>query len=223
MVTLVYSKRVRERSASLLMCFVVYYLRLSAWTHCAGFLALLYGACVLLCRLGPVLYLSSGQSVSHIAGADCKQGVLGSAVRHVGWYVPTHTIPYRSNCAVVCCSCFYIIFALCVCVARFSPLLCLLHLAGITLYRLLTGEMPFHSSNMQDFFSQVTAAKFVVPPHVSLSPGALDLLRRLLAPVPENRPLPDEVIAHPWMNGETLAPPLLILWVRLRAVVGRVM
>jgi serine/threonine protein kinase len=44
--------------------------------------------------------------------------------------------------------------------------------------------------------------------------GAADLLHRLLSVDPEQRPLPDEVLAHPWMNGERICPPLLCVWVR---------
>ena len=69
--------------------------------------------------------------------------------------------------------------------------------AGVTLYLMLTGEYPFKGENMYRLFEAIAAGVFVPSP--ALDASAEDLLRRLLAKEPSDRPTAAEIRRFPWM------------------------
>ena len=76
---------------------------------------------------------------------------------------------------------------------------------GVVLYALLTGGLPFDSSNMQRLLRIVSKGEFLVPGW--LSEDARDLLARMLTVDPKKRITMEEVKQHPWFHPSQPPPP----------------
>lgn len=75
--------------------------------------------------------------------------------------------------------------------------------AGITLFYLLAGRLPFNDKNIKELYKKIVDGTLDFPKN--LSNDAIDLLRAVLRTNPRQRPSFKEVFAHPWM--QTHKPP----------------
>lgn len=75
---------------------------------------------------------------------------------------------------------------------------------GCLLFSFLTGRPPFDSPNLPQTFDKVKRLDYKIPEH--LSPAARDLITRLLAGDPNNRPTFDQIIWHPFFNPSVTEP-----------------
>ncbi len=68
--------------------------------------------------------------------------------------------------------------------------------AGIILYALLTGTLPFDDSNQAILYRKIREAKFFMPSYLSAS--AQNLIRRMILPNPLERITIPEIKQHSW-------------------------
>jgi len=75
--------------------------------------------------------------------------------------------------------------------------------AGILLYIILSGTLPFYADNPDDFLELVLNSKFSFPESewAAISEPAKDLIRKILVPDPKRRLTSRQILAHPWMVG----------------------
>ncbi|KAL6989168.1 Mitogen-activated protein kinase cpk1 [Sarracenia purpurea var. burkii] len=80
--------------------------------------------------------------------------------------------------------------------------------AGIIVYILLSGVPPFWAETEQGIFDQVLHGDldFSSDPWPSISESAKDLLRKMLVRDPKKRLTAHEVLCHPWVQVEGVAP-----------------
>lgn len=80
--------------------------------------------------------------------------------------------------------------------------------AGVIIYILLSGVPPFWDETEQGIFEQVLKGDldFMSEPWPSISEGAKDLVRRMLVRDPRKRLTAHEVLCHPWVQVDGLAP-----------------
>ncbi|KAK4792255.1 hypothetical protein SAY86_022690 [Trapa natans] len=80
--------------------------------------------------------------------------------------------------------------------------------AGVIIYILLSGVPPFWDETEQGIFEQVLQGDldFESEPWPTISNGAKDLVRRMLVRDPKRRLTAHEVLSHPWVQIEGVAP-----------------
>ncbi|KAF6169926.1 hypothetical protein GIB67_034318 [Kingdonia uniflora] len=80
--------------------------------------------------------------------------------------------------------------------------------AGVIIYILLSGVPPFWDENEQGIFEQVLKGDldFVSDPWPSISESAKDLVRKMLVRDPKKRLTAHEVLCHPWVQVDGVAP-----------------
>ncbi|XVE61349.1 hypothetical protein DITRI_Ditri06bG0032400 [Diplodiscus trichospermus] len=80
--------------------------------------------------------------------------------------------------------------------------------AGVIIYILLCGVPPFWDETEQGIFEQVLRGEldFISEPWPSISDSAKDLVRRMLVRDPKKRLTAHEVLCHPWVQVDGLAP-----------------
>ncbi|CAI9773978.1 unnamed protein product [Fraxinus pennsylvanica] len=80
--------------------------------------------------------------------------------------------------------------------------------AGVIVYILLSGVPPFWDETEQGIFEQVLHGDldFSSDPWPSISEGAKDLVRRMLVRDPRRRLTAHEVLCHPWVQVDGVAP-----------------
>lgn len=80
--------------------------------------------------------------------------------------------------------------------------------AGVIIYILLSGVPPFWDENEQGIFEQVLTGKldFSADPWPSISEDAKDLVKRMLVRDPKKRLTAHEVLCHPWVCIDGVAP-----------------
>lgn len=80
--------------------------------------------------------------------------------------------------------------------------------AGVILYILLSGVPPFWAETEQGIFEQVLHGDldFSSDPWPSISESAKDLVRRMLVRDPRRRLTAHEVLCHPWVQVDGVAP-----------------
>ncbi|CAA2971132.1 calcium-dependent kinase 20-like [Olea europaea subsp. europaea] len=80
--------------------------------------------------------------------------------------------------------------------------------AGIIIYILLSGVPPFWDETEQGIFEQVLKGEldFVSEPWPSISDSAKDLVRRMLVRDPKKRLTAHQVLCHPWVQVDGVAP-----------------
>ncbi|XVF07481.1 hypothetical protein REPUB_Repub06bG0142900 [Reevesia pubescens] len=80
--------------------------------------------------------------------------------------------------------------------------------AGVIIYILLCGVPPFWDETEQGIFEQVLRGEldFRSEPWPSISDNAKDLVRRMLVKDPKKRLTAHEVLCHPWVQVDGLAP-----------------
>ncbi|XP_024367035.1 SNF1-related protein kinase catalytic subunit alpha KIN10 isoform X2 [Physcomitrium patens] len=67
---------------------------------------------------------------------------------------------------------------------------------GVILYALLCGSLPFDDENIPNLFRKIKGGIYTLPSH--LSPGARDLIPRMLLVDPMKRVTIPEIRQHPW-------------------------
>lgn len=80
--------------------------------------------------------------------------------------------------------------------------------AGVIIYILLSGVPPFWAENEEEIFEEVLHGDldFSSDPWPNISEGAIDLVRRMLVRDPKKRLTAHEVLCHPWIMADGLAP-----------------
>eukprot|EP00262_Sarcandra_glabra_P020756 TRINITY_DN8417_c0_g1_i1.p1 TRINITY_DN8417_c0_g1~~TRINITY_DN8417_c0_g1_i1.p1 ORF type:complete len:578 (-),score=107.76 TRINITY_DN8417_c0_g1_i1:37-1770(-) len=80
--------------------------------------------------------------------------------------------------------------------------------AGVIIYILLSGVPPFWAETEQGIFEQVLSGDldFSSDPWPSISESAKDLVRRMLVRNPKKRMTAHEVLCHPWVQTDGVAP-----------------
>ncbi|KAG8381056.1 hypothetical protein BUALT_Bualt06G0082300 [Buddleja alternifolia] len=80
--------------------------------------------------------------------------------------------------------------------------------AGVIVYILLSGVPPFWAETEQGIFEQVLHGDldFSSDPWPSISEGAKDLVRKMLIRDPKRRLTAHEVLCHPWVQVDGVAP-----------------
>nr|AGJ83810.1 calcium-dependent protein kinase 3c [Vitis amurensis] len=80
--------------------------------------------------------------------------------------------------------------------------------AGVIIYILLSGVPPFWDETEQGIFEQVLKGDldFVSEPWPSISDSAKDLVRKMLVRDPKKRLTAHEVLCHPWVQVNGVAP-----------------
>ncbi|XP_022766042.1 calcium-dependent protein kinase 20-like isoform X2 [Durio zibethinus] len=80
--------------------------------------------------------------------------------------------------------------------------------AGVIIYILLSGVPPFWAESEQGIFEQVSKGEldFTSEPWPSISDGAKDLVRKMLVRDRKKRLTAHEVLCHPWVQVDGLAP-----------------
>ncbi|KAL8248752.1 hypothetical protein R6Q59_005620 [Mikania micrantha] len=69
---------------------------------------------------------------------------------------------------------------------------------GVILYALLCGTLPFDDENIPNLFKKIKGGIYTLPSH--LSPGARDLIPRMLVVDPMKRITIPEIRVHPWFQ-----------------------
>ncbi|KAG5247400.1 SNF1-related protein [Salix suchowensis] len=69
---------------------------------------------------------------------------------------------------------------------------------GVILYALLCGTLPFDDENIPNLFKKIKGGIYTLPSH--LSPGARDLIPRMLVVDPMKRMTIPEIHQHPWFQ-----------------------
>ncbi|XP_016183439.1 calcium-dependent protein kinase 1 [Arachis ipaensis] len=80
--------------------------------------------------------------------------------------------------------------------------------AGVILYILLSGVPPFWAENEQGIFEQVLRGDldFSSDPWPAISESAKDLVRKMLVRDPRRRMTAHQVLCHPWIQVDGVAP-----------------
>jgi calcium-dependent protein kinase len=80
--------------------------------------------------------------------------------------------------------------------------------AGVILYILLSGVPPFWAETEQGIFEQVLKSEldFASDPWPKISDSAKDLIRKMLTPQASKRLKAHQVLAHPWICEDGVAP-----------------
>ncbi|KAJ7531280.1 hypothetical protein O6H91_14G038900 [Diphasiastrum complanatum] len=80
--------------------------------------------------------------------------------------------------------------------------------AGVILYILLSGVPPFWDETEKGIFKQVLHGEidFVSDPWPRISDSAKDLIRKMLTPNPASRLTAYQVLCHPWVQEDGVAP-----------------
>ncbi|GAB4834142.1 Calcium-dependent protein kinase 25 [Ancistrocladus abbreviatus] len=80
--------------------------------------------------------------------------------------------------------------------------------AGVIIYILLSGVPPFWAETEDEIFEEVLHGDldFTSDPWPNISEGAKDLVRRMLVRDPKKRLTAHEVLCHPWIMADGLAP-----------------
>ena len=82
---------------------------------------------------------------------------------------------------------------------------CDLWSAGILLYFMVTGSMPFNAPNDPALYDQIKKGKFTFPENKKMSEGCASLISGLLKVKPEERFSASQALDHPWFAA-TLSP-----------------
>ncbi len=71
--------------------------------------------------------------------------------------------------------------------------------SGVVLYAMLCGYLPFDDPNTANLYKKISLADYAIPKHVS--PGARDLITRILQIDPAKRFTVADIRKHPWFAG----------------------
>jgi len=72
--------------------------------------------------------------------------------------------------------------------------------AGVCLYAMLVGTVPFKASSMHELHQLISSGKYELKEQEGVSESAQDLIRKLLTVDWRKRLGAAEIMAHPWMQ-----------------------
>ncbi len=79
---------------------------------------------------------------------------------------------------------------------------------GVIMYTMIVGKPPFETTQIELTYERILNNQYTFPSEVPISEEAIQLIRAMLAPVPEKRPTPSAILAHPFFFGPAEAPPV---------------
>jgi len=71
--------------------------------------------------------------------------------------------------------------------------------AGVSLYLLMTGEVPFTGSSLINLFETIAKGEYIIPPRLQEQPELLSLVQGLLRVDHSSRLSVSEALNHPWL------------------------
>ncbi|CAO1620823.1 unnamed protein product [Sympodiomycopsis kandeliae] len=71
---------------------------------------------------------------------------------------------------------------------------------GVILYTMLVGKPPFQTSDIEKIYEKIKDNDYRIPPEAKVRPEAQDLITRILAPRPSDRPSLCQIMEHPWFT-----------------------
>ena len=71
---------------------------------------------------------------------------------------------------------------------------------GVILYTMLVGKPPFQTSDIERIYEKIRDNDYRIPPEAGVRPEAQDLIIRILAPRPSDRPSLIQIMEHPWFT-----------------------
>lgn len=69
---------------------------------------------------------------------------------------------------------------------------------GVVLFTMVTGSLPWRQANQTQLYLQIQNADFVIPGFVT--PNCRDIIQRCMSHNPSERPMPMDLIMHPWFE-----------------------
>jgi len=82
--------------------------------------------------------------------------------------------------------------------------------SGIILYCFVTGRLPFNEADVTQMFEDIKSINYGYLDSDRVSPEARDLIRKMLCSDPDDRVPLDQILLHPWMQGEKKRAQLVI-------------
>lgn len=70
--------------------------------------------------------------------------------------------------------------------------------AGVVLYAMIYGAVPFKAQEIDDLYDNIRAAKFTLKPDSSIE--VWNLITWMLERIPSDRIKIHEILTHPWMK-----------------------
>lgn len=71
---------------------------------------------------------------------------------------------------------------------------------GVILYTMLVGKPPFQTSDIERIYEKIRDNDYRIPPEARVKREAQDLITRILAPRPSDRPSLIQIMEHPWFT-----------------------
>jgi serine/threonine protein kinase len=73
---------------------------------------------------------------------------------------------------------------------------------GVLLFTLLSGCFPYRGATDKELYKKIMRADYKLPPEVqsSLSPEAVNLLKRIFTIDADKRPSARDLLSDPWLN-----------------------
>ena len=71
---------------------------------------------------------------------------------------------------------------------------------GVITYAMLIGKPPFESKNIKLTYRRIQHNNYIIPTKANLSIEAIDFIKRILVPFPENRPSLKDLLKDPFMT-----------------------
>lgn len=83
---------------------------------------------------------------------------------------------------------------------------------GVLLFTCISGCFPYRGATDSQLYAKITAADYRLPSEVlnTLTPMAIDLIARLFQTNADKRVGCKEILAHSWLDGVVLPPPVII-------------
>jgi serine/threonine protein kinase len=83
---------------------------------------------------------------------------------------------------------------------------------GVLLFTCISGCFPYRGATDSQLYAKITAADYRLPTEVlnTLSPQAVDLIAKLFVTNADRRVGCKEILAHTWLDGVPLPPPIII-------------
>jgi polo-like kinase 1 len=78
---------------------------------------------------------------------------------------------------------------------------------GVILYTLVVGKPPFETKDVKTTYRRIKTNQYSFPPGAPVSEAAQDLITRLLAHEPQNRPDLTAALQHPWFTDPSALVP----------------